>query len=279
MNNRAIVLSIFMAGLAVFFMQTYVSSIENEAEKKFGTQVLVVVAAKDIREMDTITENMLEMKSVPKQFLEPASVWFNQKVKDDDSLPKDMRALSGSVAIVPIKKGEQLTYNKLTEPSIRTGLAPQVTPGRRAVTIPVNEVTGVGKLVKPGDRVDLIAVMEVGVGLGAVKVAKTVLQDVGVLAVGRNVTNNVARVLEDSMGDNKMSLKSLTRFDGFASVTVEVEPGDAQKLALIAADNKNTIALSLRNNDDNDRVSAPGLSMQDVLGDAARLPANNGLRR
>ncbi|MGE0616851.1 MAG: Flp pilus assembly protein CpaB, partial [Bacteriovoracia bacterium] len=247
--------------------------------KKFGTQVLVVVAAKDIREMDTITENMLEMKSVPKQFLEPASVWFNQKVKDDDSLPKDMRALSGSVAIVPIKKGEQLTYNKLTEPSIRTGLAPQVTPGRRAVTIPVNEVTGVGKLVKPGDRVDLIAVMEVGVGLGAVKVAKTVLQDVGVLAVGRNVTNNVARVLEDSMGDNKMSLKSLTRFDGFASVTVEVEPGDAQKLALIAADNKNTIALSLRNNDDNDRVSAPGLSMQDVLGDAARLPANNGLRR
>ena len=38
MDNRALTLSVVMAILAVFFVQSYVSSIEEETRKKFGGQ-------------------------------------------------------------------------------------------------------------------------------------------------------------------------------------------------------------------------------------------------
>lgn len=270
MNNRALTLSVIMALLAVFFVDSYVTSIEEQAKKEFGTEVLVAVAQKDIPEMETINETMLELKPIPKKFLEPAALSYtDERTKAE----REMRQLSGNVAVVPIKKGEQITYNKITEPSLRTGLSPQVTPGRRAIAVPVNEVTGVAKLVKPGDRVDLIAIIDAGSGKEG-KFAKTVLQDVVVLAVGRNVTNNVARIIERDPASKVNKIRSLTDYDGFASVTLEVEPSQAQTLALLMASGNNSLTLSLRNNDDSDRNAMPGVSMYDVMGsDGAKVKA------
>ncbi|MEK6705924.1 MAG: Flp pilus assembly protein CpaB, partial [Bdellovibrionota bacterium] len=171
------------------------------------------------------------------------------------------------------------TFNKITEPNMRTGLAPQVAPGKRAVAVPVNEVSGVAKLVKPGDRVDLIAVLDLG-GSKDAKISKTILQDVVVLAVGRSVTNNVPRIIEaDPFGGNPR-VKSLAEDFTFASVTLEVEPVQAQLLALVMANGENALTLSLRNNDDSDRVNIGSTTFNEVLGpDAAqarRGPATGG---
>ncbi len=277
MNNRAITLSIAMAIMAIFFMQSYVSSIEEEAKKKFGTEVLVVAAARDIKEMATIDETHLELKSVPKRFLEPAAISFSGI--GEEAASKEMKDLAGSVAIVPIKKGEQITFNKLTEPSLRTGLSPQITPGRRAVSIPVTEITGVSKLVKPGDRIDLIAVMPLGIGVNSI-ISKIVLQDIAVLSVGRYVTNNIPRVIGEPDRKGRENVRSLTSFDGFASVTIEVDPPQAQKIALIVANPRNQLIVSLRNNDDNDRISTSGLTLKDILGkDASRMLRRPAKRR
>ncbi len=231
MNNRALSLSLIMAVIAVFFVHSYVTSIEDNARKKFGVDTLVVTAKRDIKEMSTLDETMFELTRVPKKFLEPASISF-QKTKDTKSLSKNLKDLSGLVAVVPIKKGEQITYNKITEPNLRTGLAPQVTPGRRAVSLSVTDITGVSKLVKPGDRVDVLASIDIG-GKQKNRMIKTILQDVPVLAVGRNVTNNIPRIVELDGSGKKTRVRSLTQFAGFASVTVEVEPVDAQKIGLI----------------------------------------------
>ena len=40
----------------------------NYTAKKFGTESLVIVSKKDIKEMSTINETMIELKSVPKTF-------------------------------------------------------------------------------------------------------------------------------------------------------------------------------------------------------------------
>lgn len=275
MNNRAITLSLAFAAFAVFMVQSYVSSIEETAKKKFGTEVLVVTAKRDIKELDTIDETMLDLAPVPKLFLEPNAISF-QKSDDDQKSVRDMRSLAGTVAIVPIKKGEQITFNKLTEPSIRTGLAPQITPGKRAIAVPVNEISGVAKLVKPGDRVDIIGIFDGGGGRQN-RLARTILQDVVVLAVGRNVTNNVPRVLEKEAVGDGVRMTNLARFDGFASVTLEVDPTQAQVMALMMSvgESGSSIFLSLRNNDDTDRVGSVGsLNMFDVLGpDASRVRA------
>ncbi|MEK6705151.1 MAG: Flp pilus assembly protein CpaB, partial [Bdellovibrionota bacterium] len=74
MNNRVLTLSLVMALIAVYFVYSFVTGIEEEAKKKFGTEVLVVTAKKDIKEMDTIKETLLELKEVPKRYIEPAAV-------------------------------------------------------------------------------------------------------------------------------------------------------------------------------------------------------------
>lgn len=278
MNNKALTLSLVMAVIAVFFVQSYVTSIEEEARKKFGTEVLVVKAKKDIKEQETINETLLEMTLIPKRFLEPASVFFEKKEEDAESR-KGMAALAGTVAMVPIKKGEQITYNKITEPSIRTGLSPQIAPGRRAVAIPVTEVTGVSKLIKPGDRIDVVGVLDTGGGKEN-RISKTILQDIVVLAVGRNVTNNVPRVLEND-GSGKPRVRSLVEDTSFSTITIELDPIQTQALALVTANSENTLVITLRNNDDTDRSATGVTTLNDVLGadSAKRIPAAGGAKR
>ena len=79
MNNRAVTMSILMAIIAVFFVQSYVSSIEDKARRNFGDEVLVVTAKRDIREMATLDETMFTLKPVPKLYLEPSAISFDKK--------------------------------------------------------------------------------------------------------------------------------------------------------------------------------------------------------
>jgi pilus assembly protein CpaB len=263
MNNRALTLSLVMAVMAIFFVQSYVSSIEEEAKKKFGTEVLSIVAKRDIKEMETINETLLEFKNVPKRFLEPAAIAIEKKENSAES-QKTLKSLAGTIAIVPIKKGEQLTFNKITEPSMRTGLSPQIAPGRRAISIPVNELTGVSKLLKAGDRVDIIALLDGGGGKKETRIAKTILQDIPLLSVGRSVTNNAPRIVDaDSTGRERVT--SLVEDFSFSSVTLEVSPIDAQMLALLLSTGDAALTLTLRNNDDSEHQAVPSTILSDII--------------
>lgn len=281
MNNRALTLSILMGFVAAMFVNSYVNSLEEEANKKYGTKVIAVIAKRDIKEMDTILETMLDFKVVPKTFLEPAAVSLEAREGDDAEKEKirTLKGLTGTVALVSIKAGEQLTYSKINEPSLRTGLSPQIAPGRRALAVPVNEITGVSKLLKPGDRVDLIAVMDFGGGKEN-KIAKTVLQDVVILSIGRYVTNNAARIMESESSGSRVRVKSLTEDFGFTTVTLEVDPAQAQTLALVMSSGENALTLSLRNNEDTDRANFAGSILSDVLGpDAGKVKIGQAARK
>ncbi|MBU6374418.1 MAG: Flp pilus assembly protein CpaB [Bdellovibrionales bacterium] len=264
MNSRALLISLIASVMAVFFIQSYVSSIEEENSKQFGSQLLVMVAKEDIKEMQTLTDKSLEYKVIPKKFLEPAAVSVDPRESDEQSRKKDLRKFSGVIAVVPIKKGEQITVNKISEPSVRTGLSPQIAPGRRAITIGINDLTGLSKLVKPGDRVDVVAVIDTGQGKFG-KFARTLLQDVIVLAAGKNVTNNPARTVETDPITGKEKVRALSEDMTFNTVTVEVDANQAQSLALIQSFPDNMLFLSLRNNDDNDRTNLPNIMLREFL--------------
>lgn len=278
MNSKAMTLSLVMAGIAVFFVTSSVTSIEEEAKKKFGDEVTVLVAKEDIKEMENIQDGMIEPKSIPRRFVDPSAVAFNTLVEESSKeYAMEVKRIIGNVAVVPVKKGEQLTLSKITEPNMRTGLAPQVAPGKRAISISAGEIESVGKLLKPGDRVDVIVVLSTAVTPGMdptnAKIAKTFLQDVVILAVGRNITNNIARKIEPDGNTGKTRVRSLAEYDGYTSVTVEVDPPQAQALAVVMADPQNKIFLSLRNNDDTDRVNISGVRKSDLLGGESRIPA------
>jgi pilus assembly protein CpaB len=267
MNNRTLGLAALVTILGLFLVNSYVDRIEDEATKKYGSKVQVIKAKVDVKEQDTLTDKMLTFDSVPKRFIEPAAIFFEGD-PDEKSEQRKIKELIGTIAIVPIRKGEQITYNKITEPSVRTGLAPQIAPGRRAVSIPASDLTAVSRLLKPGDRVDLIAVIDGGGGKDN-KLAKLVAQDVLILATGKNVSGNVARLVErDTSG--KERVRSLTEDTSYTAITVEVDPTTAQQLAVLGQDH--TLVVSLRNNDDTERTQTPATTLGDVLGaDASRI--------
>ncbi len=276
MNNRAMTMALLIAAIAVFLVSSWVGDVEDRAKTRYGTKILILKAKTDIKETQTITEEMLQLDEIPKTFKEPSAIVFERPMKegseDDEETKKSLRTIVGTVAIVPIKKGEQITYNKITEPGIRTGLAPQVAPGRRAIAMTVSNQSSVSKLIKPGDRIDVIAVLDMGGGKEG-KISKTILQDVVVLSVGQNVTNNIPRKIE--MDGNKANYKSLNEDSSYDTVTIEVEPEQAQVVALVAGNGENALTLVLRNNDDTERKNFGSTMMSDILGgDAGRIQRN-----
>lgn len=252
MNNKAFSLSLVLALLAVFMVYSYIGSKEEEYKTKYGTEVAVVVAKRDIAELEMINDTMIEIINKPKRYVEPGSLTSKEEAAD-------------YVTLVPLKKGEQITLTKIVPPGVKTGLAKQISPGKRAVSINVNDSSAVNRLIKPGDRVDLVAVVEPpGSGRGN-QVAKMVMQDVPVLAVGEYVTSQPPRKLVKNESTDKMEIKNLNTDRTYNTITVETDPATAMQIVLL--NGTTTIYVLMRNVDDTERTNIGGVFMTDLLRD------------
>jgi pilus assembly protein CpaB len=246
MNNqsRTLVISLAAGLFASFLLYSY--SQENRAayEKKFGAKRNVVIAKVDIGEMQTIDDTMLIVDQKPSDFVEPGAI-------------SDTELAVGQVAAAPIKKGEQVLQTKLLQPGPDTGISLQVAPTKRAVTLPVDEVRGVAKLIRPGDRIDIYAAVDSGKGINARREVTMIMQDVVVLATGVNVVNNIPRTMElDSNGKNIIQT-TLTGDTKYNTVTIEATPKESQDLIYLLATTPGNIYFTLRN--PNDRAVPPRL--------------------
>lgn len=254
MNNRAFTISFLVAAMAVMMIYSYVSSTEEAYREQYGKEVTVVVAKREIKELEVLDETNLTTKPMPSTFKQPGT-------------SKDIKDFIGSLAIAPIAKDEQMTRTKVTQLGARTGLARQVAIGKRAVAVRVSDETGVAKLIKPGDRVDVLAFTDPsGTGNKLQIETRTILQDVMVLATGKYVANTVPAILEvDPMKANSKSKLNLSEYTQFSNVTLEVDPFQAQAL-VFASTQLNGIYLILRNNDDNMKEELQKTKMVDLMG-------------
>lgn len=253
MNSRAFTTSLILALLAVFMIYSYIDSRETELQGEYGNQTPVVVAKEDIKELEIIDDRKVQLINVPSKFQMPGHF---KRVED----------LYNTIAAVPIKKGEQITVPRVTYPGAQSGLSRQISIGKRALSIQVSEMQSVSRLLKPGDRVDVLTMVDYASGKKERLKVKTVLQDVLILSTGLYVTNSVPIInLKNENDSRQMKLNSYTNFN---TVTLELTPFEVQKMVfLITAGNG--IYLSLRNNDDKtiERISATRL--YDVLGEDA----------
>ncbi|MCP9222482.1 Flp pilus assembly protein CpaB [Erythrobacter sp. LQ02-29] len=161
----------------------------------------------------------------------------------------DINKLLGTVVRLPITAGEPVTQGALVAPGDRGFLAAALAPGMRAVTIPVSDMTGVGGFIFPGDHVDLMLTQSIAgddttSGLNA---TETFLRNLRVLATDKKT--------ETTKGED-----GKTEVTGFTTVTLEVTPKMAEKVAV--AQTIGTLSLALRsladNQDDLERAIAEG---------------------
>lgn len=261
MNNESRTLWISLAAglFAAFLLYSYSQEKKAEYDKTYGTMKNVVVAKTNIEEMRTIDDTMLQVIQRPADFIEPGAY-------------QDPEQAVGQVAGKAIKKGEQILDSKLLLPGPETGISLQVAPSKRAVTLPVDEVRGVAKLIRPGDRIDIYAAIDTGKGINQQREVNMIMQDVVVLATGVNVVNNIPRTVEaDNSGKNAI-LTNLSADTKYNSLTIEATPKEAQDLIYIISTAPANIFFTLRN--PNDRAVPPRLpsSTSDSL--AGRPTAN-----
>lgn len=89
--------------------------------------------------------------------------------------------LNGRLPLVKIGKGEPVLSSHLAPAGSKPGLWHRIPPGKRAVTVSINEIVGVGGFLKPGQHVDVIS----SVRVDDVWNTRTVVQDVPILAVAQ----------------------------------------------------------------------------------------------
>ncbi len=138
---------------------------------------------------------------------------------------------AGAVVRSGIAAGEPITDGRLIKTNDRGFMAAVLTPGMRAVSVQINETTGISGFIFPGDKVDVLltqSIQETAEG-GAKKsrrASETILNNIRVLAVDQRV--------DDQKPEAKVA----------KTATLEVTAKQAEKLALVADLGK--LSLSLR---------------------------------
>jgi pilus assembly protein CpaB len=171
------------------------------------------------------------------------------------------KVVEGAIVRDPILTGEPITPRKIVRGGEGGYLSVVLTPGKRAMAVPVTSDTAVGGFILPGDRVDVLVTREGqaaggdnSVSTGKVVVAETVLQNVRVLAL-------------DQATAAEKDAKSIVA----ATATLEVGPVEAEVLARAKA--TGAVSLALRAYTD---LGGPSGMTRPVAADDSTVRINRG---
>ncbi|MBC7420934.1 MAG: Flp pilus assembly protein CpaB [Bdellovibrio sp.] len=260
-ESRNLWISIGAGVFATFMLYSYSQEKKADMEKVAGDKVRVVVAKSDIREMDTIYDDVLEVVEKNRADVEPDYY---------SSIPE----VIGGVAAIPIKQRQTITKNKVLEPGPETGMAIQVSPNKRAVTIPVSDDRANARLIRPGDRVDIMAIIDSGKGVAAKREVSVIMQDVVILATGVNVHNNLPRTIERDPSGKQLVQTTLTGDTKYSTITIEADVQQAQDLVYLVSANSSSLYFLLRNPNDRKIIPRMTASSSETIQSKTSVPSS-----
>ena len=180
----------------------------------------------------------------------------------------DVKEAIDRILTIRLLVGEPVVAGRLAAKNAGNGLAALIPSNMRAIAVHVDDVVGVAGFIHPDDRVDVIVTLRPTRPTDAEPVSKVILQNVKVLAVGKE--------LEVSDGNRAQATPTTV-------ATLLVEPDGSEKLALAA--NEGRIMLTLRSWTDNQEVATSGIKPSGLLSDtlapapvAAAAPAPSSRR-
>lgn len=199
------IMAISAAIITAFTMYFFLGSIKEAARVPM---VPVVVSSVEIKENTEIKADMVKVINIAENAITPNAV-----TKLDDVV--------GEIATRNIYVGEQIIALELAKPGESTQkLSYMVEAGKRAISIKVDEVSGISGLVEPGNKVDIVVVYDES------SKSEIVLEDILVLSTGQKI-------------DSEETSKSI-----YETVTLSLEP--TQILRLRAAEAKGKLTMALR---------------------------------
>jgi len=235
-----VLLSLIFAAVATFGAAYYIADLRSSILE--GQELVEVVAVKKpIEAGKTVAEafatGSIATTKIPKQYVA-------------DGALETINGYSDRVFASALTQGEQLTESKFKTIK-ETGLSYKIPKDMIAVSIPVDEVTGVGGKLKPGDKVDIIATFSPGPGDR--DMTKIMLQNIEILATSYSGTGEE----EDGFVRERQSGV------GKKTVTLAVFPAHAERLVFAAE--KGHIWLGLRHSGDSKWNQLTGQTIETVF--------------
>ena len=210
----------FLMFLSIYAVMSFLQGDEaSKTAKKSVDTIQVVVAKVNIPPRTRIQENMLQLKEMPVD-IAPEGVIQNFK----DVLDVQVK--------VSIFAGDILTIQKVFAEKNDEGFIATIPLDCRAVSISVNDITGVAGFAKPGDFVDLLLVEKSQYSV----TTNVLLQNVQLLSINKDMTGT------NVVGENGVT--TTTAINNPSIATFALRPEDVLKL--VSASKLGEIYMSLR---------------------------------
>lgn len=143
-NKKVFAIAVMLGLVTVFFLSYYINSITKETAVP---QAQVVVAYNSIPAHVKITSDMVQLKSVSADSLHPEAFTSVDEV-------------IGSVSKDDIIKDEQILSSRVVNDGTGVNLSYRIPENMRAITIPINEISGVAGNIIVGDKIDILITYE-----------------------------------------------------------------------------------------------------------------------
>lgn len=218
-GGAAIFMFLIVYAAMSFIIGREVVEQEEEVEKKSINTTQVVVAKVNIPPRTRIQESMLQLKQLPVEMVPEGSITSFKDILDVQ-------------VKVSIFAGDILTIQKVFAEKNDEGFIATIPLDCRAISISVNDITGVAGFAKPGDYVDLLLVEKSQYSA----TTNVLLQNVQLLSINKDMTGTT--VLSDS------GVATTTAINNPTIATFALRPEDVLKL--VSASKLGEIYMSLR---------------------------------
>jgi pilus assembly protein CpaB len=152
----------------------------------------------------------------------------------------------GRVARFNVFKGEVIVPGRLAPEGTGAGLQVKINPGKRAMSVRIDDVSGLNGMLQPDSRVDILVSLRDAKRENGQQVAKLFMSNMRVLSVG---------TLTQTTVDNRPITAP--------TITLEVTPVEAEQLTV--AQQEGRIGLVLRGYGDPDSVKTQGAKAASLL--------------
>lgn len=248
-KKNLLIAAFIVASLAAFLVFLFAKQMHDDKQELIGKQVEVVKAAREIPVGTPLTDEMVKSELVPEKFLPPNFI-----------LKQDITVFYGQPLAVKVQKDKMILTSDFAVSEVARDLSSKIPAGERALSVPVDTISGVSSLLQPGDRVDILGtfpvtskeeVIEEAEGTSSVGyVTMTLLQNVTLLAVGQQFS--------DVASDQQQRQQ-------YSSVTMSVTVDEAELLTI--AQTRGKLMLLLRNRDDVEVTRVSKRTLKQVLKD------------
>lgn len=234
-NRRMLIIAVLLAAIIAGALLVYMKNLQKKAQEKVEIKMgTVLIAAQGIPARTIVEPSMISTKQLPETAITP-------------DMYRDIKEVAGKVTTSAVIAGEILMKQKFAEKGAEMGLSFIVPKGKRAVTVQVNQVSGIAGLLKPGDFVDVLCTFEIprSEEEGKVKAPEymtvTVLQNAQILALD---TMMEAKPPEQPQQAAGKPVQPSPPQPSYTFVTLAVTPKDAERLSLLSE--RSSIRLTLR---------------------------------